>query len=268
MSEGKGAMDRSAPVVVTREGAVGIIELARPEKYNCLSTAVAKTIEAALNAFEQPESGVHAILLRSQGKCFSTGADLEEIKAVRSDPANLKRFLAYGHHVLRRIEASDLPVVAACHGLTLAGGIELMLACDVIFAAKDARFGDQHARFGFMPGWGGTQRVPRVIGIRRGLELMLTGRWIDADTAFEWGLVNYVVEPDKLHAVALEYCQDFAKRSRVGIATMKRLARQGLEGSLDAGLKLELELATVALLNPDVSEGLAAFEGKRAPTFN
>ncbi len=260
-------MNQDTPVVVSMDEAVGIIELARPEKFNCLSTAVAKGIEDAIDAFEKPGSGVRAILICAQGKCFSAGADLDEIKELRGNADDLRRFLAYGHHMLNRLEASDLPVVAACQGLSLAGGIELMLACDMIFAAKDAQFADQHARFGFIPGWGGTQRLPRVIGMRRGLDLILTGRRIDADTALQWGLVNYVVEPDKLRDAALEYCQEFAKRSRTGIATMKHAARRGREGSLEAGLTLELDLVSVALLNDDVSEGLAAFEGRRAPKF-
>ncbi|PKO57693.1 MAG: enoyl-CoA hydratase/isomerase family protein, partial [Betaproteobacteria bacterium HGW-Betaproteobacteria-18] len=129
-------MSQASPVVVSRAGAVGVIELARPEKFNCLSLSVHAGIEAAIDEFEQPGSGVRAILIRSQGKHFCTGADLDEVKSLRGDPARLKHFISYGHGVLKRLERSDLPVVAACQGLTLAGGSELMLACDVIFAAR------------------------------------------------------------------------------------------------------------------------------------
>jgi enoyl-CoA hydratase len=259
--------DQASPVVVSRSGAVGIIELARPEKFNCLSMAVHAALEAAIDEFEQPDSSVRAILIRAQGKHFCTGADLDEVKGLRADAVKLKGFIALGHRVLRRLEASDLPVVAACQGLALAGGSELMLACDVVFAAKDARIGDQHAQFGLIPGWGGSQRFPRTVGLRRGLDMFFSARWIDADTALQWGLVNYVVEPGKLADAALAYCTQVATRSRVGIATMKRLARQGLEGSLDAGLQLEEELAPAALMDSDVSEGLAAFIARRAPQF-
>jgi enoyl-CoA hydratase len=158
-------------------------------------------------------------------------------------------------------------VVAACQGLTLAGGSELMLACDIIFAARDARFGDQHAQFGLIPGWGGSQRMPRMVGLRRGLDLFFSARWIDAATAEQWGLVNYVVEPEQLGEAALAYCSKIATRSRIGMATMKRLARQGLEGSSQVGLQLEEDLASAALLDDDVSEGLAAFEARRTPVF-
>ncbi len=260
-------MNDSSPVVLSRSGAVGIIELARPEKFNCLSLFVYAVIEAAIDEFEQPDSGVRVILIRAQGKHFCTGADLDEVKSLRGDPAKLKHFIGYGHSVLKRLECSDLPVVAACQGLALAGGGELMLACDIIFAAKDARFGDQHAQFGLIPGWGGSQRMPRIVGLRRGLDLFFSARWIDADTAEQWGLVNYVVEPDQLGEAALDYCAKIATRSRIGIASMKRLARQGMDGSLEVGLQLEEDLAPAALLDDDVSEGLAAFETRRTPVF-
>jgi enoyl-CoA hydratase len=160
-----------------------------------------------------------------------------------------------------------LPVVAACQGLALAGGSELMLACDVIFAASDFRVGDQHAQYGLVPGWGGSQRFPRAVGLRRGLDMFFSARWIDAQTALQWGLVNYVVEGDKLNEAALEYCTKLATRSRIGIATMKRLARQGVDGTLADGLKFEEDVVTRELMNDDVSEGLAAFEARRAPVF-
>ncbi len=109
--------------------------------------------------------------------------------------------------------------------------------------------------------------MPRIVGLRRGLDLFFSARWIDASTAEQWGLVNYVVEPDKLHEEALAYCSKIATRSRIGMATMKRLARQGLEGSSAVGLQLEEDLASAALMDDDVSEGLAAFEARRTPVF-
>lgn len=260
-------MSQIPPVLVSRAGAVGIIELARPDKFNCLSLAVHAALEAAFDEFEAPGSDVRAILICAQGKNFSTGADLTEVKAMFGDAAQLRHFIGSGHRLLKRLEASELPVVAACQGLSLAGGTELMLACDVVFAAKDARFGDQHAQFGLIPGWGGSQRLPRIVGLRRAMDLFFAARWIDADTALQWGLVNTVVEPDALRDAALDYCTKLATRSRVGIAAMKRLARQGLEGSLQAGLKMEEDVAPAALLHDDVKEGVAAFEARRAPDF-
>jgi enoyl-CoA hydratase len=258
---------QAPPVTISQTGAVGVIELARPDKFNCLSLAAFAAIEGAMESFEQPHSGVRAVLVRAQGKHFCTGADLEEFKSLRHDGERLKHFLGYGHQVLRRLETSELPVVAACQGLALAGGSELMLACDVVFASKEARFGDQHAQYGLLPGWGGSQRFARMVGLRRSLDLLFSARWIDAETALQWGLVNYVVEGDRLVAAATEYCTTLATRSRAGLAAMKRLARQGLEGPLAAGLQLEQVIVSAGLQGPDPTEGLAAFEGRRTPVF-
>lgn len=257
----------ASPVLASQSGKVGIIELARPDKFNCLSLAAYAGIEAALDRFEQPGSGVRAVLVRAQGKQFCTGADLDEFKSLRHDDAKLKHFLGYGHQVLQRLEASDLPVVAACQGLSLAGGTELMLACDVVFASKEARFGDQHAQYGLLPGWGGSQRFARIVGVRRSLDLLFTARWIDADTALQWGLVNYVVERDKLDEAAMGYCNTLATRSRAGLAAMKRLSRKAPDVTLAEGLQFELGIVAAGLQGPDPTEGLAAFEARRTPNF-
>lgn len=258
----------SDPVAVRTEGAVGIVELARPEKFNCLSMAAWAAIGAALSRFEQPGSGVRIMLIQAQGKHFCTGADLDEVQGLRSDRGRLAGFLASGHRVLQAMEASPLPVIAACQGLCLAGGLELMLGADLVFAARGARFGDQHAQFGLVPGWGGSQRLTRLVGLRRAMDLYLSARWIDADTAASWGLVSEIVEPENLHAHALAWCSTAAERSFSGLSAMKRLAREGLDSSLADGLALEQEVAAEALFSDeDVSEGLAAFRGRRKPQF-
>ncbi len=254
-------------VSVRIETGVGILELARPEKFNCLSMAAWDAIGSALTRFEQPGSGVRVVLIQAQGKHFCTGADLDEVQGKRGDKALLAEFLACGHRVLRAMEASPLPIVAACQGLCLAGGLELMLGADLVFAARDARFGDQHAQFGLVPGWGGSQRLTRLVGLRRAMDLYLSARWIDADTAMAWGLVSEVVEPAALHAHALAWCTTAAERSFSGLAAMKHLARQGLDQPLADALALEEEVAVQALLEDDVSEGLAAFQARRKPQF-
>lgn len=260
-------MSQSSPLELSRDGAVGIVELSRPEKFNCQSMALHRALLGALTDFEQAGSPVRAVLVRSRGKHFSTGADLGEVNAVRGDPVRLAEFISLGHETFRRLEASPLPVVAAAQGLSLAGGLELVLACDVVFAAHDARFGDQHAQYGLVPGWGGSQRLTRILGPRRALDLFFSARWIDAETALAWGLVNYLCPPEELHSTALEYCRVLADRSHAGIAMMKRLARQGLEMSPEAGLRLEESLVPGALAHPDAAEGLAAFEARRKPVF-
>ena len=254
------------PVIVTTAGPVGIIELNRPEKFNCISSALKEGLLKALRKLEAPGSGIRVILLRANGKHFCTGADLEEVKALRADRARFADFV-HGSEVLIAFEASGLPVVAAVHGMCLAGGLEMMLACDVVFASSDARFGDQHAQFGLVPGWGGSQRLPRMIGLRRSLDLFFSARWVDAETALQFGLVNHVVPPERLQQAAVEYCQALSERSREGLAAMKRLARRGLDMEWNAALRFEEDEVVDMLLNEDVTEGLAAFEARRKPVF-
>lgn len=256
----------SIPVNVGAEGSVGIIELARPDKFNCLSLEVHECISRARQTFEA-DRDIRSILICAQGKHFCTGADLTEVKSKMSDAQALDHFIAFGMEGLRKLEQSRLPVVVAVQGLCLAGGLELMLSCDVCFAAESAQFGDQHAKYGLIPGWGGSQRLTRVVGLRRALDLMFSARWLKADEAKQAGLVNYVVPDEELRQAALDYCLKIATRSRPGIAEMKRLAREGADMSLDQQMRLERDAAVRALRSEDVAEGLDAFANRRAPAF-
>lgn len=253
-------------VLVRTQGRVGILELNRPDKHNCLSGEVVDRLHAGLDQFES-SSTVSVVLLCAKGKSFSAGADLADVQDKRNDVDALRRFLENGISLQRRFENSRLPVVAAVQGLCLAGGLEMVLACDVIFAARSARIGDQHARFGLLPGWGGSQRLPRIIGLRRALDLFLSGRWLDGQVAFDWGLVNYLVEDTALLSEAMEYCTMLASYSSEGLAAMKKLARNGYEMSLDQGLRMETDLAIRLLRGNAVSEGLSAFVERRKPNF-
>jgi enoyl-CoA hydratase len=254
------------PVLCSTEGAVGIIELARPRVFNCLSTQAFDLIRSSLRRCEA-DSAIKVLLIRAQGKNFCTGAELGEVKAVRHDHGALSHFIDNGHAVLSALEESRLPVIAAVQGLCLAGGLETMMACDIVFAARSARFGDQHGQFGLVPGWGGSQRLPRIVGLRRAMDLFLSVRWIDAEQAERWGLANYVVDDDALQQEALSFCAKLATRSAPGMALMKRLARSGMDAELATGLRMEALSVVPALGSEDVAEGLAAFEEKRQPEF-
>ncbi len=252
-------------VVHSVKNRVGVIELARPEKFNCLSTATIRGIDEARVLFEaDPE--VRAVLIRSQGKYFCTGADLEEVTQVQSE-SELDQFIGFGQQVLMRLEASPLPVIVAVQGLCLAGGLELMLSADICFAGETAQIGDQHAQFGLIPGLGGSQRLTRILGLRRALDLLFTARWMTAQEAASAGLINRVVPDNKLHDEAMKYCTTLATRSRTGLAEMKRLARQGLELPLSAAMRLERDAVVRHLQGSDVEEGLAAFAAHRTPEF-
>jgi enoyl-CoA hydratase len=259
--------DDDAPVRTMLRDGVGTIELARPAVFNCLSRQMLSNIDGAMATFEH--NGARAVLVTARGKNFCTGAALDEVEEVRHGEVELRGFLALGHAVLDRIEASPLPVVAAVQGLCLAGGIELMLACDVVFASENARFGDQHAAFGLIPGWGGSQRLTRTVGLRRALDLMYSARWIDAPTAMQWGLVNHVSPAARLQDDAVTYARQLATRSRPGLEAIKRLGRHAADAgqSLPEGLQLEQREAMHVLIGTDINEGLAAFRERRVPNF-
>lgn len=255
-----------SPVLISVKNGVGVFTINRPDKFNCLSMAVHAELGKAIDRFES-DGSVRCILIRTEGKNFCTGADLEEVTGLRDSLEKLQGFITIGHRALRRLETSPLPVVAAVQGLALAGGLELMLAADVVFAASTARLGDQHSHFGLVPGWGGSQRLPKLIGRRQALDLMFSARWLTAQEALGMGLVNYVVADDELRAAARDYCEKLAKKSRSGLALMKKLTDRGLDMTLDQALQLEIDLAAPALQDADVSEGLDAFINKRTPRY-
>jgi enoyl-CoA hydratase/carnithine racemase len=259
-------MSEEQPVLCEVRDRVGVVTLNRPDKYNCISSGLLAGLEAAVDALERGGEA-RAILLHGNGKVFCSGADLDEVLAARQSREDLIVYIETIHRVLRRLESSPLPVVVAVHGLALAGGIEMMLACDVAFGADTAKIGDQHAQYGLVPGGGGSQRLPRVVGLRRALDLFYTNRWLDAGEAERWGLFNYVVPEAELVDRAMDYCRNLATKSPSGLAAMKRLARQGLELSPDAGLAMEEREIVDILLTDDVAEGLDAFQSRRAPNF-
>lgn len=253
-------------VLIDRQNQVGILTLNRPKLFNCLSMATHEALNGALDDFEADEE-VRCILIKAEGKHFCTGADLQEVSSFRGEPSAIKIFLQTGLDTFRRLENSALPIVVAQQGLALAGGLELLMAADIVFSAESAQLGDQHAQFGLVPGWGGSQRLTRLIGRRRAMDLFFTARWISAQQAHDWGLVNYVVPDQELTQKALNYCQELTRKSSTGLATMKQLVNRGLELTLDAGLELELDLAGPALTSDDVKEGTKAFLEKRQPSF-
>jgi len=253
-------------VLLEIQNGVGLLLLNRPDKFNALSSEVVAAFNQHLDACAKNRD-VRALVIAANGKNFCTGADLDEVLGARNDRKQLEAFIGNGHKLLRRFEALDLPVIAAVNGLALAGGMELMMAADVAFADPAAKIACQHARYGLVPGWGGTQRLPRRVGLNRALELMYSGRWLEAAEAKEWGLVNHISAAGQVRDAAMAFAADLATKSRTGLAAMKRLARQGLETSLDAGLILEQTDIIDALLGKDVDEGLAAFQQRRKPNF-
>ena len=256
-------METEALVVVEQRGAVRRLALNRPEQMNALSgDLVAALHEAVVAAAADP--GVRVVQVTGTGRAFCAGADLIEAEVVTQDSASFRRWLQGWRRAFDSFDACPKPVIALLNGLTLAGGLELALACDYMVASSAARIGDVHANFGLVPGGGGSQRLTDAVGSRAARWLMFSGEMLTADRALALGLVQDVVESDGFEESCWEMGATMAGRSQPGLAFMKRLSRPG---TTPQGLDLEMDGAAHLVVGPDAREGLAAFRDKRAPRF-
>ena len=247
-----------------RRGRAVLLTLARPAERNALSTALITELgEQVLAAASDP--GVGALAITGEGSAFCAGADLKEALDKTRDAEDFRAWLGGWRHVFRTIETLDKPVIAAVQGLALAGGLELVLACDVVVASDEARFGDAHINYGLVPGGGGSKRLPDAIGGRAARWLMFTGEMIDARRAFELGLVQQVLPAEGFSSAVLDLAAGIAQRSPAALAFMKRQTRSPLIS--DDALDHELEGAVGVVTGSDAREGLSAFVEKRSPAF-
>lgn len=252
------------PVRVRHEGRVGWIVVDNPPA-NSLSQAVLTGLRSALNELEaDPE--IRAAVVTGEGpKFFVAGADIKEF---RSDgPPRTHSKIADGQSLTLEMERSRLPLVAAVNGYALGGGLELAMACDLRVAAAHARVGQTEIRLGIIPGWGGTQRLPRLIGRGRALELLLTGDQIEAPRALELGLFNQVVDGERLLEVAGGLAERLASLPPRAAAAIKRAVSEGLDSTLADGLGVELREFDATFATADAAEGIEAFVEKRAPRW-
>jgi len=253
-------------VSTERDGMVAIVTIDHPP-VNALSAPLLEELEAELVALDGDE-GVRAIVLKGAGeRAFVAGADISEFPSLRE--AGLQEGgSARGIQKLgARMDASDTPFVAAIHGFCLGGGLELAMCCDIRVASEDAQLGQPEIKLGLIPGGGGTQRLPRLVGLGRALMLNLTGDFVDARTACEWGLVEKVVSREELLETARGIARAIAARSPVAVAVLRELARTTRDLSLEEGLRREADGFRRCLASEDGAEGVAAFLEKREPQF-
>ena len=271
MSEATGSATlHSERLALEPEGAVAaLLTLARPDCLNAIDGELLAALDAALDAIEQdPE--VRCILVTGEGRAFSAGGDLEQYIELQRDPVAFPRFVEDLHRIFGRLRQLRVPAVALVNGVTAAGGLELLLACDFAIAARSARIGDGHLNFGQMGGGGVLSLLPRLVGWQRATELVFSGRLLSADEAVEWGLVARVEEDGALRAAGLAFAQLVARKSPLAVANAKRVMSAAWEQRLplDASLRLERETnAYYCLLSDDAREGLVAFQEKRDPRF-
>lgn len=232
-------------VLVTRDDVVATVTLNRPEAMNALSRALRAELAAAMRTLAA-DGSVRAIILTGVGeRAFTAGLDLKELGA---DTGNLGAANAEGadENPVKAIELCPQPVIGAINGVAITGGFEVALACDILIASTNARFADTHARVGIMPGWGLSQKLARLIGIGRAKELSLTGNFLGAETARDWGLVNRVVAPDDLLPAAHALARDIASADPVMVRSYKRLIDDGYALPFADALALEQERSKAA----------------------
>lgn len=251
----------------TKANRVANVTLARPEVLNALDIDTIAELHHCFETIEE-DAEVEIVVLRGEGRAFSAGGDLKKYLQTHQDVTHTATTLANGAKVFDRIANSARIYIAAVSGLCVAGGIELILPCDFVVASEEAAFSDGHMNVSLLPGGGGTQRMPRTIGIRRAKDLILTARMIKGREAADCGLVTYCVPGAELESKVAELVQSLSSRSFSARRAAKYLINQGLNGSLEAGLHLERSVVLgFETSDPDAHEGMLAFVEKRKPRF-
>lgn len=253
-------------ILYEKKDGVAKVTLNRPDAMNSVDKDTHLELQDALTDIEK-DKAVRVVILTGSGRAFCTGADLKYAMTLTESQEKVYEFLGLWRKTGDMIAGLSKPVIAAVNGLALAGGLELVLACDIVYAAETARLGDQHASYGLIPGGGGSQRLPRAIAKNKAMELLLTGDWMSAQESKDYGLVNYVVAPDKLEEAAMEMAKKLAVRSPLASKGIKMLVNKGLDMDLPTALKLEADTVAPHFNSPDMQEGLAAFAEKRPPAF-
>ncbi len=241
------------------------VTIDRPDKLNALNATVIAELGDAVTRIETDAAVRGVILTGSGSKAFVAGADISELAA--QTPMQGKARSALGQQVFRRLERCGKPVIATVNGFALGGGCELAMACHIRIAADHAKFGQPEVKLGIGPGYGGTARLPRLVGKGRALELLLTGGTIDAAEAFRIGLVNRVVPGDKLLAESETLLRTILENGPLAIRTCLELVNAGLDTTLEQALSLEANHFGLLSATDDMREGTKAFLEKRKPAF-
>jgi enoyl-CoA hydratase len=249
-------------IKVSRDERVGTITLNRPDALNALNSQVMNEVTKAATEFDNDE-GIGAIVITGSEKAFAAGADIKEMADLSFADVNNADFFAQW----AKLAAVRTPIVAAVAGYALGGGCELAMTCDVLIAADTAKFGQPEIKLGVLPGMGGSQRLTRAIGKAKAMDLILTGRTIDAAEAERSGLVSRVVPADELLREAAAVATTIAQMSRSATRMAKEAVNRAFESTLSEGLLYERRLFHSAFATDDQTEGMAAFTEKRPPNF-
>ncbi|WP_031314136.1 short-chain-enoyl-CoA hydratase [Caldanaerobacter subterraneus] len=252
-------------IEVKIEKGIATITINRPKALNALNTETLEELENVLEVLQNDDE-VKVIVITGAGeKAFVAGADISEMKDMSVFEA--KKFAELGQKVFRKIELMKKPVIAAVNGYALGGGCELALACDIRIASRNAKFGQPEVGLGIIPGFGGTQRLPRIVGVSKAKELIYTGDMIDAEEALRIGLISKVVEQDKLLEEAYGIAKKIMSKGLVAVSLAKEAINKSLEVDIDSGMEYEANAFAMCFGTQDQKEGMVAFLEKRAPKF-
>jgi enoyl-CoA hydratase len=252
-------------LLVEIDEGIATVKINRPKALNALNLAVLNELIQVVHEINgNPE--IRVVVLTGEGeKAFVAGADIAAMKEMSALEA--KKFCELGHHAMHMIENCRKPVIAAVHGFCLGGGLELALACDFIYVSENAKLGLPEVNLGLFPGFGGTQRLSRLIGKNRAKELIYTARIISAEQAMQLGIANRVCAPDALMEEARETAKEIMKKGPIGVELAKRVINQGSDLDLGSGLALEQAAFPLVFATEDQKEGVAAFLEKRPAKF-
>jgi len=252
-------------LLTKKSDGIGWITINRPDKLNAMNVETIGELKAAFAEFET-DADVRAVILTGSGeKAFVAGADISEFVHLNAEMG--RHFSREGQALTRSIENFPKPVVAAINGFALGGGTEIALACHIRLASETAKLGQPEVKLGIIPGYGGTQRLARLVGKGKAMEMILTGRMVEAREAAEIGLVNRVLPPADLLAAAEALAKEVIKNGPLAVAYSIEAINRGLDGTLDEGLELEAEIFGRTCATEDFKEGANAFLEKRKPDF-
>ena len=248
-------------VKVEKEGHIATLTISRPEALNALNSQVLNDLDAAIDQVEL-DGEVYVVILTGEGRSFVAGADIGEMKDFSAIDG--KRFAVHGGSVFLKLENMAKPVIAAINGFALGGGCELAMACDIRLASEKAKFGQPEVGLGITPGFCGTQRLPRIVGIAKAMELILTAKTIGAAEAREIGRVSYVYPPEELMAEAKKLAESICANAQIAVQESKRCIRMGMQTDIYTAAAFEAEAFGVTCGTEDKNEGMGAFLEKRA----
>ena len=252
-------------IIYEKNEGVATITLNRPEALNAFSKEVVEEILHALEDVKTDEA-VRVVVLTGAGeKAFSAGADIKTMVGMTALKARELSFM--GEKLCVGLENLEKPVIAAINGYALGGGLEVAMSCDLRIASENAKMGQTEINIGLIPGWGGTQRLTRLVGMTKAKEMVFTGRIIDAKTAEQIGIVNMVVPADKFRETVSQFAKDLASKAPVALKVAKALINKGSDICLESALALEREGFGVVGSSEDLKEGVSAFTEKRKPVF-